>query len=190
MTFYGNTTFLRNNGRYGGAINADDVEINFQENVTFLKNKGQYGGAINDINAKINFQGKTMFLENEGENGGAIMLSRNVSVVTGQFAEVSFVKNRAQESGGAVYARDSKMVITGQKFSFVENEGYDGGAIALTRGSTIYLEANGSIIFVGNHAYHYGGAIHYVDDYTEDYSELSKCFYGILNAKILVRMPD
>ena len=41
-------------------------------------------------------------------------------------------------------------------------------------------------MFVSNHAYHYGGAIYYVDEYTEDYgpaTELSKCFYGIISAE-------
>ena len=128
-----------------------------------------------------------MFLKNEGENGGAVVLSRNVSVVIGQFSEVSFVRNRAQESGGAVYARESQIVITGQNLSFVENEADDGGAIALTRGSTIYLEDNSSVPFVRNHAYHYGGTIYYVDDYTEDYADFSKCFYGSLSPKFLTK---
>ena len=162
MTFYGNTTFLQNKCRYGGAIYAKDAEINFQENVVFR--------------------------ENEGEYGGALMLYHNVSVVTGQFAEVSFVRNHAQISGGAVYARDSQIIIrTGQKLSFVENEGYNGGAMTLDSGSTIFLEENSSVTFVRNHAYHYGGAIYYMDEYTNNFepaTELSKCFYGLFTTKV------
>ena len=45
-TFYGNTTFLWYKGRYGGAISAQDAEINFQGNVRFLYNEGEYGGAL------------------------------------------------------------------------------------------------------------------------------------------------
>ena len=53
----------------------------------------------------------------------------------------------------------------------MEHEGYDGGAMTLTGHSTLYLGANSSVVFVSNHAYHYGGAIYYVDEYTEDYDE-------------------
>ena len=132
ITFHDNTTFLRNNGRYGGAIYAEKAEINIQGNVVFLKNKGEFVGAV--------------------------------------------------------YVRDSVIIIrTGRKLSFVENEGRDGGAMTFVGGSTLYLEANSSVTFVRNHAYHYGGAIYYVDDYTEDFeltADLSKCFSGILNADI------
>ena len=158
----------------------------FYGNTTFLQNKGTDGGAVYAKDAVINFQGSVMFLENKGGYGGALMLYQNVSVVIGQFAEVSFVRNHAKTSGGAVYARDSQIVITGQNLSFVENEGYDGGAVTLFSGSTLYLGENSSITFVSNHAYRYGGAVHYVDDYTEDFepaAELSKCFYGIFIRK-------
>ena len=165
VVFYGNTTFLRNKGRYGGAVYAEHAEINFQENVMFLGNRGEYGGAL--------------------------MLSEEASVFVGQFSEVSFERNHVQKSGGAVYARGSQIFIfLGQKLSFVENKGYDGGAMTLAGDSTIYLQANSSIIFIRNHAYHYGGAIYYVDDYTEDYKPAeptSGCFYGILSAEILAK---
>ena len=68
--FHGNTTFLHNKGRYGGAICADDVDINFQGNIRFLDNEGEYGGAL-------------------------LLHQSNVSVLAGQFAEVSFVGNHA-----------------------------------------------------------------------------------------------
>ena len=101
------------------------------------------------------------------------------------FAEVSFVRNYTQESGGAVYARDSQIIIsTEQRLSFGENQGYNGGALTLGDGSIIYLETNSSITLVRNHAYHYGGAIYCVNDYTEDYADLNKCFYGILSTEV------
>ena len=45
-TFRGNTTFLQNKGRYGGAICAQDAEVNFQGNIRFLDNEGEYGGVL------------------------------------------------------------------------------------------------------------------------------------------------
>ena len=57
--------------------------------------------------------------------------------------------------------------------------------MTLDGGSTIYLEANSNITFISNYAYNYGGAIYYVDEYTEDYVELNMCFYGILSTEVL-----
>ena len=54
------------------------------------------------------FQESVTFQENEGKYGGALMLDRSVAVLRG---DVSFVRNHAQESGGAVYARDSQIII-------------------------------------------------------------------------------
>ena len=161
------------------ALSLRNCIVIFRSNTTFLKNKGRYGGALYADDVQINFEGNVIFMENEGEYGGAVMLYRNVSVVIGQFAEVSFVRNHAYESGGAVYARDSQ-IINRQKLLFVENKGYDGGAITLTGDSTVYLVANSSTTFIRNHAYHYGGGIYYVDDYIEKFQSLVRCFYGIL----------
>ena len=193
INFKGNVVLMENEGEYGGALYAEGTDINFQGRVEFLKNKGRYGGAIYAEDTRITFQGNMKFMENEGEYGGALVLYQNVSVVIGQFAEVSFVRNCVQESGGAVYARDSQIVITvRRKLLFVENEGYDGGAMTLTGDSTLYLEANSSVVFASNHAFHYGGAICYVDDYKEDFgpaAELSKCFYGIISTEITFKIP-
>ena len=187
-SFNGYNTFTNNDctDLEYSALNMWKSNVIFYGNTTFLQNKGRHGGAIIAKDAVINIQGSVVFQENEGKYGGALMLYQNVSVVIGQFGEVSFVRNHAKTSGGAVYARDSQIIVTGQKFSFVENEGYDGGAVTLSSGSTIYLGDNSSITFVSNHAYHYGGAIYYMDDYTEDFepaSELSRCFYGIFITK-------
>ena len=190
VEFHGSNTFADNNCKnssYATLHLMHDCHVTFYGNALFRRNKGSYG-AVCANNAEIHFEGNVSFLDNEGEYGGALILHQsNVSVRNGQFAEVSFVRNYAQESGGAVYAIDSQIIISvGKKLSFVENKGYDGGAITLTGDSIIYLGANSSITFTRNHAYHYGGAIYYVDDYTEDFepaAERIKCFYGILGTE-------
>ena len=116
IEFHGSSTFADNNHQ---ALCLYYCNVTFHGNITFQQNKGRYGGAINAQNAAIHFQGTVMFLENEGEYGGALMLSAKVSLVTEQLAEVSFVRNQAQESGGAVYARDSQIIIKiGQRLLF------------------------------------------------------------------------
>ena len=136
IEFHGSSTFADNNHQ---ALCLYYCNVTFHGNITFQQNKGRYGGAINAQNAAIHFQGTVMFLENEGEYGGALMLSAKVLLVTEQLAEVSFVRNQAQESGGAVYARDSQIIIKiGQRLLFLVNEGNDGGAMTLDGGSTMH----------------------------------------------------
>ena len=199
IEFHGSNTFADNKGgelRRSPyvSLHLSHCNVTFNGNTTFIQNKGRHGGAMYAEHTEIYFQGHVVFQENEGEYGGALLLYQNVSVVIEQFAEVSFVRNHAQKSGGAVYARDSQIIIKrGQKLSFVENKGFDGGALTLVDGSTLYLEANSSITFIRNHAYHYGGAIYYVDNYTEDFEPAAKirgCFYGMFMTKISYVLRD
>ena len=191
VEFYGSNVFTDNKI---SALALTNCFARFYGNTTFLQNKGRYGSAVSIESSEIYFlQGSVVFQENEGEYGGALLLFQSkLAVFT---AEVSFVRNHAQKSGGAVYAQDSQIIIKrgGHDFSFVENEGNNGGAMILVGDSTIYLEANSSITFVRNHAYNYGGAIYYMDDYTEDLgptTEFSKCFYGILFDKSFMSLED
>ena len=149
VKFYEYNTFADNYGMYS-AVYLKQCNVTFYGNTTFLQNDCRYGGALYAEETKLNFQESVMFLENEGEYGGALMLHHIVSVIIEQFAEVSFVKNRAEESCGAVYARESQITIrSGQKLTFVENEGYDGGAITLT-GAT-FLNETYTLVLVHNH---------------------------------------
>jgi len=63
---------------------------------------------------------------------------------------------------------------SGGSLSFVENVGYDGGALAMAEGSAISFEVQSQITFVKNHAQHYGGAIYYADDYKTDVPQYQK----------------
>lgn len=64
---------------------------------------------------------------------------------------------------GAVYAFASSQLYIEGNVQFVENEGYDGGAIALYEQSEMIvthsmIACNFKAIFTRNHARHYGGA--------------------------------
>jgi len=78
-----------------------------------------------------------------------------------------FLRNRGKITG-TVYAFASSQLYIEGNVQFVENEGYDGGAIALYEQSEMILTHsmithNFKAIFTRNHARHYGGAI-YVDE--------------------------
>ena len=127
VEFHGSNTFADNNCKnssYATLHLMHNCHVTFYGNASFRQNKGSYG-AVCANNAEIHFQGNVSFLDNEGEYGGALILHQsNVSVRNGQFAEVSFVRNHAQESGGAVYAINSQIIIgSEQHLSFVENKG-------------------------------------------------------------------
>ena len=137
LSFIGTTEFSHNSAeQFGGAITtAYNVVLTFNGTSIFFNNLAErHGGAIYAKDAQINFQGSVMFLENRGGYGSVLMLYQNVSVFIG----VSFVRNYAQESGGAVYARDSQIIISiEQRLSFGENECYNGEALTLGDGSII-----------------------------------------------------
>jgi len=62
---------------------------------------------------------------------------------------------------------------------FTENEGYDGGALALHNTAKITLEPYSRITFRKNHARHYGGAL-YVEDtkpHVQLYVGKIRCFF-------------
>jgi predicted outer membrane repeat protein len=90
--------------------------------------------------------------------GGALLFRR--STVT--LKETSFLNNAASYQGGAIFAEDSTLTITGGPSTspviFSDNRsGNRGGAIAILQGRLI--AKSGSIIFAQNSATSYGGAI-------------------------------
>ena len=66
----------------------------------------------------------------------------------------------------------------------------EGWSYDLFDSSALNLEANSTITFIRNHAYHYGGAIYYVDVYTENLESLATCFYRILTKKALASLRE
>ena len=208
--FYGSNSFIGNECDRNSATLCVPVlgltysTVTFYGNTTFQRNRGSYspGAAIYAENSEIIFKGNALFLENEGEYGGALSLYENVSVVFETLADVRFVGNYARESGGAIYARGSQILIGGN-ISFEENEAYNGGAMALVPvvdfdypieweipivdfDPALILETNSQVTFERNHAHHYGGAIYSVDDYKgdDDYARFYEahfraCFYKL-----------
>ena len=67
VEFQGSNTFVQNNGTHSTypALRLQQCNVTLHGNATFLQNKGWYGGAIYAEDAEINFQGNLVFLENE-----------------------------------------------------------------------------------------------------------------------------
>lgn len=73
-----------------------------------------------------------------------------------------FLRNHAEKNGGAIFADASILVFQrGASISFIENNGHDSEALALTNGAIICIRgSHGKIMFMQNHAQHYGGALY------------------------------
>ena len=109
-------------------------------------------GSIAVWKSQVTFLGSTIFLRNdEGIKSGS----------------------------GALYAEGSTLKFQGT-VEFMDNTGYNGGALALYEGSKIVIESHAHLKFIGNHAKHLGGAI-YVNN--ANYHMLSNfkaiCFYKL-----------
>ena len=102
--------------------------------VLILKNGG-LGGVITLWRSKVTFLGHTVLAQNYGYK---------------------------QNSHGTLYAYSSTLIFEGN-VDFVNNTGYNGGAMALHAGSKIVIGRDTHIKFIGNHAKRFGGAI-YVDN--------------------------
>ena len=75
--------------------------------------------------------------------------------------DIFFIQNYPHEENepGAVYAYSSTLIFLGNVDFFVDNEGYNGGALALYADSEIVLGKYAHLKFCGNHAKHFGGAV-------------------------------
>ena len=117
--------------------------------------------------------------ENEGQILGAIVLWKSKVTFLGHTV---FARNCGCDCPGVLDARSSTLIFQGNA-EFVNNTGYDGGALALYAGSQIVIGRDAHLKFIGNHAKHFGGAI-YVEN--TNYLVLSDihsimCFYQLLD---------
>ena len=116
-----NCTFIGNQGKHGGAVNAKSATI---ENCTFTQNKGTNGvGAVSAENGVVT---DCRFSENEGSTGALIILEN------GKTFNSEFISNTGRSGAGAIYYKDGSTtencIFIGNK---VENEYYGEGSGAI-----------------------------------------------------------
>lgn len=146
----------------GGAIYNQSSQMIFR-NTTFEKNEGSVGGAINHAGGKLTAV-NCHFIENKArtgsEGGGAIIMSGGATLILK--GNGSFKRNTSGNAGGAIYiggAQTTETVhITGHTFE--ENS-------ATTDGGAIYMAAYGNLtttncIFVSNKANGKSGGAVYI----------------------------
>ena len=129
----------------------------------------------------------TAFILKNGGFGGIVSLWKSQVTFVGHTV---FAQNYEQRKSrpGAIYARSSTLIFLGN-VEFVNNTGYDGGALALHAGSQIVIGRQAHLKLIGNHAKHFGGAI-YVDHYVFTDTLAISCFYKLADPFGTSRNPQ
>ena len=120
-----------------------------------------------------------IILENEGLWGVLTLIKSQVTFLR----DTVFAQNDGVLGAGAIYARSSTLIFQGY-VEFVNNTGYNGGALALSAGSEIVIGRHAHLKFIGNHAKHVGGAI-YIDNANHDVFSTFltiSCFYKLADS--------
>ena len=155
VTIAGSVQFINNSANQGGAIlSNDNVNIAYTAEVVFQGNHAMdFGGAIVS-SQHVTLAGSVLFINNtaNNESGGAIASDGNVSIA--DTAQVVFQGNHAKDFGGAI---DTFHHVTlAGSVQLINNSAYQGGAIDSVN---VTIAENVQVVFHGNHAKTFGGAI-------------------------------
>lgn len=168
----GRTTFSGNTaGRDGGALYLEGAAAWEGETALAENIAANQGGAVCvKEGGTVSWSANTLFVHNSADTGGALVATSGFYV--SWTAETNFTSNRARQDGGALALtfsssnqfsslsneESSTIVITG-KSNFAYNKcGWSGGAMSLS--GLLSISANASLVFVGNAADVYGGAVY------------------------------
>ena len=118
----------------------------------------------------------TLVAGNKGDSAGVVQLWKSQVTFLGNTV---FTKNYVHNGPGVFYAHSSTLIFQGT-VEFVNNAGYDCGALALHVGSEIVIGRHKHIKFIGNHAEHFGGAVYVEHSNHRVLSEVTiLCFYEL-----------
>ena len=182
VNWHGDTMFVSNNAILGGAVYINkDVRARWTGQTKFSSNEaGEQGGAVasaayvastdDDLISFLLIEGVIEFVDNvSGRDGGAISLVEGVQVEIKPTAKVSFRRNYARISGGAIFMSGANIGPIFRGVSFVSNSAQFGGGVHATSSGNAKIDFNGKetfnptvfdrCIFVDNTAIATGGAI-------------------------------
>ena len=166
ITFLGRCHFINNTG-YPSILYLARSNISFHGDVKFIENKAQWAAIILVSYSTMKFCQTAELDGNEGWVGSAIALYSYSQLIAGEQSEMIFLRNYAQQDGGAILVESAIMVVEPEAMiTFLENEAYDGGALALQDGGKLILKSHSQITFIRNHAQRNGGALHVADPAT------------------------
>ena len=160
VTIAGTAQFVNNSAETGtgGAIFSflGDVTVPDNAQVAFQGNHAKTdGGAISSFQ-NVTIAGSVQFINNSASDwGGAIQSDGNVTIADN--AQVVFQSNHAEYGGGAILS--GEFVAIAGSVQFVNNSAEKGGAIRADVVNVMTIPDNAQVVFQGNHAKTFGGAI-------------------------------
>ena len=161
----GRCQFIHNTGNMSIAGFFRSI-ISFHGDVEFIENMVQRIAVIIANNSTITFNQTAEIVGNKGRLGGAIGLFDDSQLVLGNQSKTTFLRNYAQQNGGAILIDGSNMNVESEaKVEFIDNEAYNGGALAFQNNARIILKPHSQLTFKNNAARQYGGAL-YVEEPT------------------------
>ena len=153
----------------GGALTTFQSDVTFTGESHFLKNNARDGGAILAIGSRITLKGPTLIGNNTATvNGGGVSLQQSSLEVQESYTMIS--GNYAMRGGG-LHASSSTVVVYQQgTLQITHNFAENGSGIFLEESPQINVLkressfSNDILVFSDNHANRYGGAIYVADD--------------------------
>ena len=156
VTIADSVQFINNSAYQGGAI-ATDGTVTIASNAQVVL-QGNYakinGGAIGSLQ-HVTIAGSVQFINNIADQGGAIDSDGNVTMTYN--AQVVLEGNHAKTSGGAITSVQHVTIAGSVQFINNSADQLQGGAI--DAGGNVTIADNAQVVFQGNHAKTYGGAI-------------------------------
>ena len=155
VSIAGSVQFINNSAYNGGAI-VSIVNMTIADNaqVCFQGNRAKHFGGAIASGQHLTIAGSVQFIHNNANRGGAIDSGVNLTITDN--AQVIFQGNRANTVGGAVFCfQDATLAGSVQ---FINNSANQGGAIDADV-VNVTLTGNAQMVFQGNHAKTFGGAI-------------------------------
>ena len=161
-----NVIFIGNSAKYtAGALSCTFSTFIASRNtiIEFINSQSNEAGALFAENSTVKIENNTnvTFCNNVANFGGAIILMSSSKLTISSGAALSVINNRAESSGGAIYAMVSD-IVTGDEgdvtLDFTNNSAKTEGGGVFFLSSNLLIKGNGSINFIGNLASR-GGAI-------------------------------
>ena len=153
VTFTGKNIFINNSARYGGSIYTTDSVITLSGINTFMNNtspkdffhidsqcqqdiehnwfRRSGGGAIYCSSSTLNINSEySLFANNFAQDSGGAIHAKDVGNIT-ITGSVTFMKNIAKYGGGALFVASVTLILNG-KISFIDNKAGIGGALSIS----------------------------------------------------------
>ena len=138
-TFDGVNNFSWNVALFGGAVNMYNASVTFRGENIFSNNNASLGsGCLDIVESNASIHGISMFYYNNGARGGGMhVLVSNVII----YGNSSFISNTAGIQGGAIEVENGTLNVTG-RVALVKNQAFTYASILYARRSKITISGH------------------------------------------------